>query len=199
MAFFKYGKSNTEKQLTDEEIVALILAGEQQHLDVLYDRYSTKIFHKCLSIIKDREASKDCTHDIMVKIFMNLAKFQGRSAFSLWVHSITYNFCMDYLSKQKRRGISDFSDIEFEQVSDDDEALETKLLQDLKLTQLEVVFEKLNADDKILLLMRYQDGLSVRDIAESLGVGESAIKMRLKRSRDRLGDLIEDLQKKQGN
>jgi DNA-directed RNA polymerase specialized sigma24 family protein len=158
MAFFKFGKTNTEKQLTDEEIVALILSGEQQHLDVLYDRYSAKIFHKCLSIIKDREASKDCTHDIMVKIFMNLAKFQGRSAFSLWVHSITYNFCMDYLSKQKRRGIS----------------------------------------DKLLLLMRYQDGMSVRDISESLGVGESAIKMRLKRSRDRLGDLIEDLQKKQG-
>ena len=74
MAFFKYGKTNTEKQLTDEEIVGLILGGEQQHLDVLYDRYSTKIFHKCLSIIKDREASKDCTHDIMVKIFMNLSK-----------------------------------------------------------------------------------------------------------------------------
>jgi RNA polymerase sigma factor (sigma-70 family) len=189
MAFFKYGKTNTEKQLTDEEIVGLILGGEQQHLDVLYDRYSAKIFHKCLSIIKD---------DIMVKIFMNLAKFQGRSAFSLWVHSITYNFCMDYLSKQKRQGISDFSDVEFEQVSDDDEALESKLLQDLKLTQLEVVFEKLNADDKLLLLMRYQDGMSVRDISESLGVGESAIKMRLKRSRDRLGDLIEELQKKQG-
>ena len=63
---------------------------------------------------------------------------------------------------------------------------------------MEVVFEKLNADDKLLLLMRYQDGMSVRDISESLGVGESAIKMRLKRSRDRLGDLIEDLQKKQG-
>lgn len=197
MAFFKYGKTNTDKQLTDEEIVGQILGGQQQLLEVLYDRYSAKIFHKCLSIIKDREASKDCTHDIMVKIFMNLAKFQGRSAFSLWVHSITYNFCMDYLSKQKRMGFSNYTDNEFDNVSNDDEALELKLLQDLKLTQLETVLERLNPDDRILLMMRYQDAMSVKDIGDALGVGESAIKMRLKRSRDRLADLIENLDKKQ--
>ena len=45
-------------------------------------------------------------------------------------------------------------------------------------------------------MMRYQDGMSVKDIAESLGIGESAIKMRLKRSRDRLADLIQEQEKK---
>ena len=195
MAFFKYGKQ-TDKLLTDEQVVERVLGGEQQLLEVLYDRYSAKIFHKCLSIIKDREASKDCAHDILIKIFTKLDKFQGRSTFSLWVHSITYNYCMDFLSKKKRLGLSDFSETEFEQVANDDDALESKLLQDLKLTQLEIVFEQLNADDKILLMMRYQDGMSVRDISESLGVGESAVKMRLKRSRDRLADLIEELEKK---
>ncbi len=199
MALFKSVKITSDKQpaLTDEEIVARILGGEQNMLEELYDRFSGRIFHKCLSLIKDREASKDCTHDIMVKIFMNLTKFKGTAAFSLWVHSITYNYCMDYLSKQKRLDFSGYSEYELETVANDDESLENKLLQDLKLTQLEVVFERLNTDDKILLMMRYQDGMSVKDIAESLNIGESAIKMRLKRSRDRLADLIQDLEKKQ--
>ncbi len=201
MPLFKPTKTTDKKiekaQLTDEEIVERILRGEQQWLETLYDRYSARIFHKCLSLIKDREASKDCTHDIMVKVFMNLAKFKGTSAFSLWVHSITYNYCMDYLSKQKRISFSEAADYEYDNLANDDESLELKLLQDLKLTQLETVFEQLNADDKMLLMMRYQDGMSVKDIADALNVGESAIKMRLKRSRDRLADLITALEKKE--
>ncbi len=195
MAFFKFGKTTSEK-ITDEEIVERVLNGEQHLLEMLYDRHSPKIFHKCLSLIKDREAAKDCTHDIIVKVFMNLANFKGRSAFSLWVYSITYNYCMDYLSKQKKMNFSDVSDYEYDNLPNDDSSLENKLLQDLKLTQLETVFEKLNTDDRMLLMMRYQDGMSVKDISESLNLGESAIKMRLKRSRDRLADLIEELERK---
>ena len=195
MAFFKFGKTGLDK-LSDEEIVERVLKnGDQQLLEMLYDRYSGKIFHKCLSLIKDREAAKDCTHDIMVKIFMNLMNFKGKSAFSLWVHSITYNYCMDYLQKQKRISFDDYGDSEYEYVSPNEEDLENKLLQDLKLTQLETVFELLSTDEKILLLMRYQDDMSVKQIAESLGIGESAVKMRLKRSRDHLAELVSALSK----
>ena len=193
MAYFKFRKSEekTTSPLTDEQVVERVLAGEQQYLEVLYDRYSGKIFHKCLSIIKDREAAKDCTHDIMVKIFMNLASFKGKSAFSLWVHSISYNYCMDFVSKRKRTDHSDYGDGEKEFVSDDEEELENKIIHDAKLVQLEGAFEKLNPDDRILLMMRYQDGMSVKEISDALKIGESAVKMRLKRSRDRLADLID--------
>ncbi len=194
MAFWKANKADTKK-LTDEEIVIRILEGEQQLMELLYDRYSAKIFHKCLSLIRDREAAKDCTHDIMVKVFLNLANFKFRSAFSLWVHSISYNYCMDYLQKQKRLDFSDYTDSEYETVANYDEELENKVLHDVQLTQLEAVFEYLNPDDKLLLMMRYQDDMSVKDIADSLKIGESAVKMRLKRSRDRLADLLTHYQK----
>jgi RNA polymerase sigma factor (sigma-70 family) len=199
MAFFKIGKlgkTNTDT-LSDEAVVERILAGEQQLQEVLYDRYSAKIYHKCLSLLKDKEAAKDCTHDIIVKIFMNLANFKGKSAFSLWVHSISYNYCIDYLTKQKRTGFSEFGNNDYENLADDEDSLQNKLLQDLKLTQLEAVFELLGADEKLILMMRYQDGMSVRDISETLDIGESAVKMRLKRGRDHLAELIGELQKKQ--
>lgn len=200
MAFFKQSKSTEVSRLTDEEIVERILQHNEQSrasgLEVLYDRYSPKVFHKCLSLIKDREAAKDCTHDIMVKVFMNLANFKGRSAFSLWVHSITYNYCMDYLQKQKRFDFSEYAETEYDNLASDDESLEIKKLQDLKLTQLEEMLERLHPDERLLLMMRYQDGMGVKEIAEMLGVGESAVKMRLKRTRDRLAELIDEYGKK---
>ena len=197
MSFFKKYKVNSDAHLSDEQVVVRILEGETALLDVLYERYSGKIFHKCLSLIKDKEAAKDCTHDIIVKVFMNLANFKGRSAFSLWVHSISYNYCMDYLQKRKRTDFSDNIEYELDVLSNDDNELEDKLLRDLQLVQLETVFEKLNTDEKMILMMRYQDNMSVKDISDSLHIGESAVKMRLKRSRDHLGELIVALEKKQ--
>ncbi len=197
MSFFKKYKVNSDAHLTDEQVVARVLEGETALLDVLYERYSGKIFHKCLSLIKDREAAKDCTHDIIVKVFMNLANFKGRSAFSLWVHSISYNYCMDYLQKRKRTDFSDNIEYELDVLTNDDNDLEDKLLHDLQLVQLETVFEKLNTDEKMILMMRYQDNMSVKDISDSLQIGESAVKMRLKRGRDHLGELIVALEKNQ--
>jgi RNA polymerase sigma factor (sigma-70 family) len=182
---------------SDEEIIRRILDDGEQLLEVLYDRYATKIYHKCLSITKDSEASKDCTHDIMLKVFLNLSNYKGKSAFSLWVHSITYNYCMDYLQKQKKTDYRDYADGDYDHLTNDDDALEHKILKDVQLTQLETAFEILEPNEKIVLMMRYQDGMSIRDISEALNIGESAIKMRLKRSRDRLAEILEDLDKEQ--
>jgi RNA polymerase sigma factor (sigma-70 family) len=193
MSLFFRQKKNAVETFSDEEVVdKIVTKGEQQYLEVLYDRYSNKIYHKCLSIIKDTEASKDCTHDIIMRIFTNLVKFKGRSSFSLWVHSITYNYCMDYLQKRKRIVFNDYIAGEYDDLPDDSWELELKQLKDLQLSQLELVFQDLNPDEQIILMMRYQDGMSVKDIAESLEIGESAVKMRLKRSRDHLAELIGD-------
>ncbi len=104
-----FSNKATGIKLSDTEIVERVVHyGEQHLLEHLYDRYATKIFHKCLSLTKEREVAKDLSHDIIIKIFTSLAKFQGKSAFSLWVHSITYNHCMDYLRLQKRLQYTDY-------------------------------------------------------------------------------------------
>jgi RNA polymerase sigma-70 factor (ECF subfamily) len=99
---------------------------------------------------------------------------------------------MDYLQKRKRIVFNDYIAGEYDDLPDDSWELELKQLKDLQLSQLELVFQDLNPDEQIILMMRYQDGMSVKDIAESLEIGESAVKMRLKRSRDHLAELIGD-------
>lgn len=184
----------TAKDWSDWDIIQKVLQGDQPLLEILYDRYSGRVFYKCLSIVKDSETAKDLSHDIMVKIFMNLHKFKGTSDFSFWVKSITYNYCMDHLKKKKRMRFGELDAGEYDNVAADEIELENKILKEIKLKQLEILFEELKGDDKMILLMRYQDGMSVRDIAGTLTISESAVKMRLKRSRDRLAELLKSAQ-----
>jgi len=187
-------KLKAAKDSSDWDIIQRVLQGEQALLEILYDRYSAKVFYKCLSITKDANVSKDLSHDILIKIFMNLAKFKGTSDFSFWVKSISYNYCMDYLKKKKRIQFGAIDASEYDNIAADEIELENKVLKEIQLNQLEVLLKELKGDDKMILLMRYQDSMSVKDISSTLKISQSAVKMRLKRSRDRLAELLKAAQ-----
>lgn len=186
----KKEKGGKYSELTDNEVVARIVSGGGRALqEVIYDRYAKKVYFKCMSLVKEQATAQDLTHDIMVKILTNLSKFKGTSNFSFWVRAITYNYCMDFLKKQNRTRTEEV-DEKHDNIPIDEIEKENKILKELQLVQLERLFEELKPQDKAMLLMRYQDGLSIKVIAQTLKIGESAVKMRLKRSRDRLAELM---------
>jgi len=55
----------------------------------------------------------------------------------------------------------------------------------------------LREDEKMILLMKYQDGMSIKDIQGSLGVSESAIKMRIKRAKEKMRVLYKKVYKEE--
>lgn len=177
--------------LKDIEIIKRILdQGERDLLEVIYDRYAAKVYYKCLGIVGQKATAEDLAHDVMVKILINLSTFRGKADFSFWVHSITYNHCMDHLKRKKKFRTEDIEISAYQHVSTEEIELENKILRDLQLTQLETLLQELRPDDKLILMMRYQDSMSVKHIARTLKISESAVKMRLKRSRDRLAELL---------
>ncbi len=200
MNFIKSEKSKSSfENLSDSELVVGILANEnrskQRSLQIeLYNRYVDKVYSKCLSLVKEKETAKDLTHDIWVKIFLKLESFRNESQLGSWIYSIAYNHCITFLKQRKRINIDDFKNERVEQIPNDDTGLENKVLKELQFTQLEAVFGQLNEGEKLILLMRYQDGFSVKEIAKTLNLKEGAVKMRLKRSRDHLAELLESLQ-----
>lgn len=179
------------REISDKEIVEQIIAtGDKELFNILYDRYVDKVYHKCLLLTKDKETSKDLTHDILIKVFLNIAKLKKVTNFSLWVHSITYNHCIDYLRLKKKFKHEDYDEELFGNISEEDFERERQELKEIQLSELEIVFQQLKQEERLILLMRYQDALSVKAIARALGVGQSAVKMRLKRSRDHLAQLL---------
>lgn len=182
-------KEDYEKaaKLTDIELVSEIVTKQNMDLfEVVYDRYAPLIYRKCISLVKDPEKSKDLTHDILMKVFLNISQFQGRSNFSLWVHSISYNHCMQYFKKEKRiqwdhEEPESYENLDLESI----EAENTEILE-AQIKTLEYCFSGLKEEYSIILSMRYYADMSVKNISHTLQIGESAVKMRLKRGRDML-------------
>ncbi|MEZ4888080.1 MAG: sigma-70 family RNA polymerase sigma factor [Chitinophagales bacterium] len=176
--------------MSDEEIVAEIVRTQSATLvEVLYERYADKVFRKCISFVKEESIASDLTHDIFIKVYMKLASFKGNSRFSTWLYSITYNFCVDYTrknSKTKTVSIDDeerVKNIEVESVDD---------FAHIKATRLKVLLEKIKPEERMILLMKYKDDMSIKDIQEVLKVSESAVKMRLKRAKEKVHELYKN-------
>jgi RNA polymerase sigma-70 factor (ECF subfamily) len=151
---------------------------------LLHDRYASKIYGKALTMLKKEATAKDATQEIFTKIFLSLGKFGGQSKFSTWVYSITYNYCIDLIRKEKRSRdifadeVENPPDVEVEEVSD--EALTTT-----KVNELRVVLREISEADRTLLLMKYKDGVKIREIAKMLKKNDSTVKMQLKRAKEK--------------
>jgi RNA polymerase sigma factor (sigma-70 family) len=194
MTFVKADKREF-KDHSDHALITLIVQeGNRDLLEVIYDRYVNVVFHKVVTLINDRELAKDITHDILVKVMLNLSKFQMKAPFSLWVHSITYNFCMDFLRKKKRNKVDSAEATYFDTVESDDEEIELKLLKEIQISQLEALMLELTEEERLVMMMRYQDGFPIIKIAELLELNEGAVKMRLKRCRAKLINLLKNNQ-----
>jgi RNA polymerase sigma-70 factor (ECF subfamily) len=132
-------------------------------------------------LLKDEARAQDAAQEIFIKIFTNLAKFNKKSKFSTWVYSITYNFCIDVIRKSKKQSKL-FSDEEAEG-QEIVEEIDDKVLLEMELERLKTVLDLLNVDDKSVLIMKYKEGLSIKEISEVFDKTESAIKMKIKRAK----------------
>ncbi|WP_422859239.1 RNA polymerase sigma factor [Flagellimonas sp. S174] len=173
--------------LSDEELVERIVANNNPMLfGKLYDRYAKMVYNKCYGFAKSQDEAEDLTQDVFLQLFIKLKMFKGKSKFSTWLYSFTYNFCVNYVNRNKQRKMSDKS----VPVEDSEYKLSAEIpdenLFEMKSKKLKKALELISAEEKSLLLLKYQDGASIKELTELLELGESAVKMRLKRAKERL-------------
>lgn len=174
--------------LTDEQLVpAYQLSSATHSFETLYQRYLGKVYRTCLAFTNDTQAAQDYTQDIFLKVFHKLDSFEHQSSFSTWLYAIAHNYCLDQHRLSKRlpteplaldlvqtlAGSSPFTDD-----ADEDQ-----------LRLMERQLAKLPLLDGELLRLKYEQGLSIVALCQHYQLSESAVKMRLKRSRDRLRSL----------
>ncbi|MDX2282782.1 MAG: sigma-70 family RNA polymerase sigma factor [Bacteroidia bacterium] len=175
--------------LTDEELVNAILQEQRTELfGVLYDRYADKVYRKCISFARDRDAAQDMAQEVLLKVFTQLSKFKGSSRFSTWLYAVTYNYCVEYYRKHNRFTLEDID--ETPDLAEEDPAAEAELLA-VRVQSLRRALDRIHPEDKALLMMKYQDDVPIRELMEQLQISESAVKMRLARARQRVKELID--------
>ena len=189
-------KTTNAAKLSDEELVKEIVETNNTHLfAVLYDRYSSVVYNKCYGFSKSKEEAQDLTHDVFIRLFVKLRSFKGRSKFSTWLYSFTYNFCVNYVqrnSNKKKEKVTVVTDVIKDEDIDENE-IDDATLFELKSDKLAKALTLIDPQDKMILLMKYQDDMSIQEIQESLDLGASAVKMRVKRAKERVVKKYEEL------
>ena len=175
-------KNKSLKNTPDEELVRLYVETQRNlYFEELYDRYVDKVYRKCLSFVKNEAQAEDFTHDIFLRLVLKIGTFKEHAKFSTWLYSITYNYCMDQIKIIKKQAETTFDEnFDLEQEYDNAELVEIQA-QDLKKA-----LQKIDPNERAMLLMKYQDDFSIKEIADALNITESAVKMRLMRTKEKL-------------
>jgi RNA polymerase sigma-70 factor (ECF subfamily) len=179
----------------DRELVRQAQNGNEPAFEELVRHHQQRVLALVGGILRRREDVEDVAQQVFLKAFVSLKRFDQRAAFSTWLYKITVNECWDYLRKKKVRPLLYESDLSEEQVSRLDGIVshdrppvgpgERAEVRDL----LERMLEKLQDQDRELLLLKEVEGFSVQELAEILNLNVNTVKVRLFRARGRIMDV----------
>jgi len=166
------------KNKADVELMLLLRKGDKESFSALYERYADKLvrfFYRMLN--KEMEKAQDFTHDLFVKIIENPASFDTGKRFDTWIFHIAYNMCKNEYRKMSVRDEYIKSQVSCELFP---EELGPGMIDYQKFS--EELNEKLGLLDekqRTVFLLRYQQDLSMKDIAEIMDCPEGTVKSRL--------------------
>lgn len=183
--------------LTDEELVTRCkaeLPSNTSSYELLVQRHMNRVYNMVYRVVLNKEEAEDITQEVFVKVFNNMKKFEQQASFSSWLYRIATNSALDSLDKMRRlpptAASVKHSNTSQEEETDpinlqpspaagpEESAIQAELRECIRR-----VLRKLDRDHARVLIMRDFDDLSYDEIAKSLEVGLSAIKMRIHRAR----------------
>lgn len=176
--------------LTDEDVVARVVAGERALFEVLLRRHNQRVYRTVRAILgrDDDDAIEDVMQDVYVRAFGHLAQFEGRSRFSTWLVRIAVN---EALGRRRRGGVvvplpsrdgTDAMDhFESRREGPEDAAARGELRATLRAAT-----DALPAALRVVFVLRDVEGLPTAEVAEALELTEVAVKVRLHRARSTL-------------
>jgi RNA polymerase sigma factor (sigma-70 family) len=167
-----------------KELVRLCLRGNPDGERLLYERYVTIMARLCLRYLKDTGETEDALSEGFIKVFDMLRKFDYRGEHSLeaWIKKIMVNECLMRLRKWKSNPFIPFEAVVMEPVHAEDATLPASEIMDL--------LQALPEGYRTVFNLYAIDGYSHREIAEMLGISESASRSQLTHARNKLKELL---------
>jgi RNA polymerase sigma-70 factor (ECF subfamily) len=178
--------------LTDRELVVCAQGDDKEAFEELIRRHQQRVFAVAARILRKREDVEDVSQQVFVKAYFSLKRFDQRAAFSTWLYKITVNECWDLLRKKKVRPLlyeADLSEEQSQQVTASEGARSTEpdILERLSARQrVEQLLSGLDERDRLMLILKEVQGLSIEGIGEVLEINANTVKVRLFRARRKI-------------
>jgi RNA polymerase sigma-70 factor (ECF subfamily) len=179
--------------LTDQDIISQVLGGDKQKFELLMRRYNARMYRIGMSMINNDSEIEDIMQNAYIKAFVNLEKFENRSAFGTWLIKILINECLQHIRKNKHlSGLeSNESYMNNKEISDRQTPANITLNRELA-NALEQALLDLPEKYRLVFVMREMEDMSVAETVEALDLSESNVKVRLNRAKSMLRDKLND-------
>lgn len=180
-------------QIEDEILVAAARSGDRVAFDHLTHRHSRRTFCKVYRITRNWQDAEDVLQDSLMKAFLHIHTFESKASFSTWFTTIAINTALMLLRKRRRMtgvtidAMGDEAGFSGEnQLRDEHEDPEELCAREQRAYLLKGAILQLHKGLRNAIELQQTSDLSVKEIAENLGISESAVKSRLNRARKEL-------------
>jgi len=163
-------------QLSDQQLMAELVGGNQLALEYLIERYKSKLFNTIYKLISDRDTAEDILQETFLRVYRERKSYNPVYCFSTWVYTIALNLTRNEL---KRRSRWKFFGLEPNQTNP---RLTEKGTSHLNYV-LEKAINKLPKRYKMVFVLRDVSQLSYEEIAHSLNIPLGTVKSRVNRAR----------------
>ena len=186
----------SQDPLSDDEVVARVLAGETSIFEIVMRRYNQRLYRVARAILRNDGEAEDVMQDAYVRAFEHLDQFAGRAKFSTWLTRIAVH---EALARQRRENRYQ----ELEPMSDNDgdpmDGLASMALTPEEQVSnseirslLEKAVETLPDAYRTVFVLRDIEEMSTTDTANALEISEENVKVRLHRARALLRKTLYD-------
>jgi RNA polymerase sigma-70 factor (ECF subfamily) len=168
----------------DGEAVRQVLAGDVEAFRHLVTRYRQQFARHAVALVGDADAAADAMQEAFVRAYDSLASCREPDRFGSWFYRILTNQC--HTARERMRDAEPIEAVELAARERTDAPLERAELAQA----LESALGRLTAEQREAFIMKHVDGRSYEEMAEVLGTGVDALKMRVYRAREALRQLM---------
>jgi len=177
----------SQDPLSDEEVVARVLAGETSMFEVVMRRYNQRLYRVARAILRNDGEAEDVMQDAYVRAYEHLDQLAGRAKFSTWLTRIAVH---EALTRQRRGRYQELEPMSEGDGGDPMDGFASMALNPEEQASnsqirslLEEAVEKLPDAYRTVFMLRDVEEMSTTDTANVLEISEENVKVRLHRAR----------------
>lgn len=178
---------------SDAELARRALAGSQAAYSELVERYASPAVNIAVRLVNDRALAEELAQEAFVRAFARLGTFDQERRFSSWFFQILHNVSVDYLRRRRVETVSLDALLTAGHAGPADDpssSPESEAERRELAAALTEALGGLRHDFREAVVLKYQQGLSVDEIAAILGVPEGTVKTYLHRARKELATIL---------
>ena len=177
--------------LVEPSVVERARKGDDEAFNELVQAYRKRILGTISRLIGRPEDVEDVGQDVFLRLYDSMSQLRTAEMFEPWLYRLTVNSAYDYLRRRKRRKESRMADLSEAQVTLADASASGMVTRDEERKSfirefVQRLLSHVSEEDRLLLLLKEVEGLSVKELEAVYGVNENALKVRLFRARQRV-------------